>query len=240
MKKIIYLFLTLFFTASFSMYPEDIDTYKIEIGQFNKIRLLNNANVIYRCLPDSSGFAQFRGKKEFADAFILTLKNNGTLRIQVSDEDLGKTDLPVLYVYSDYLTSVQNDANMTLVVENPAPCPDFKATQVGNGSIIVENVAATKVSAILKTGNGSLTLSGNADNAYFDIVGTGMIGADRLKADNVTCKIFGTGSIGCWPVNNLSVKGIGSTKIYYKGKPAIKKSGGGKIIALPDDGDDGR
>lgn len=217
-----------------SVYAQDIENYKVKVGQFDKLKVLDNVNVVYRCLPDSSGFIQYSGRKEFADAFIITPKQDGTLKIQVSTEDVGNPDLPVLYVYSDYLTAVENSSVFSLFVESPAPCAAFKATQIGNGSITVENVKTNKLTAAIKTGNGTVNISGSCQTAVLQMLGTGIISADRLKTETVECKILGSGSIGCWAVGNLSVKGIGSTKIYYKGEPHVKKSGGGKLFPLPD------
>ena len=210
-----------------------VEDYKVEVGQFDKIKVCDNVNVVYRCLPDSSGFIQYRGDRQFADAFIITPKD-GNLKIQVSTEDVGHPDLPVLYVYSDFLTSVENASNFTLRIEDPAPCAEFKATQIGNGTLAVENLKANKVTASLATGNGTVNISGSCRDAVLKMVGTGMIAADRLEADNVQCKILGSGSIGCDPGIELSVRGLGSTKIYYKGDPKIKKSGGGKLYPLPE------
>ncbi len=226
------LFLSLFL-ISLTANAQDVDNYVVNVGQFDKIKVCDNVNVVYRCLPDSSGYVQYRGEKQFADAFILTPKG-GELKIQVSTEDVGNPDLPVLYVYSDFLTSVENSSGYSLIVENPAPCAEFKAMQIGNGSINVENIKTNKVTASLATGNGTVTISGTAQDASYRMVGTGIISADRLEADNVQCKILGSGTIGCWVLKNLSVRGIGSTKIYYKGDPKVKKSGGGKLYPLPE------
>lgn len=226
-------FIAFFVLATLASYAQEIQSYKVEVGQFDRLKVTDNVNVVYRCLPDSSGFVQYSGAKEFADAFILTPKD-GQLRIQVSTEDVGHPDLPVLYVYSDFLTSVENSSTFTLVVENPAPCADFKATQIGNGTLIVENVKANKVDASLATGNGNVNVSGTCREAVFKMVGTGTISADRLQAGKVQCKILGSGTIGCWPLETLNVKGLGSTKIYYKGDPLIKKVGGGKLFPLPE------
>ncbi|MDE5676111.1 MAG: DUF2807 domain-containing protein [Muribaculaceae bacterium] len=212
---------------------QEIGDYKVEVGQFDKVKVCDNVNVVYRCLPDSSGFIQYRGDKQFADAFIITPKD-GNLKIQVSTEDVGHPDLPVLYIYSDFLTSVENASNFTFRIEDPAPCAEFKATQIGNGTLSVENVKANKVTASLATGNGMVNISGECRDAVLKMVGTGMIAADRLEADNVQCKILGSGSIGCDAGIELSVRGLGSTKIYYKGDPKIKKSGGGKLYPLPE------
>ena len=211
-------------------------SYTLNTGQFDKIQVNNDVNVVYRCLPDSTGFAQFTGDKKFADAFLLSVKSNGTLRVEVSPESQRAADLPVLYVYSDFVLSAENSSNYTLTVESIAPCAEFKATQIGNGSVEVYNIKANKVVASLNTGNGTVNVAGECEIAELKMLGTGLISADRLMAKNVNCRILGTGSIGCWPLENLSVKGLGSTKIYYKGNPKIKKTGGGKLFQLPDDG----
>lgn len=232
MKKL-FLLLNCFFFA-LGLCAQEIQTYKVEVGQFNKLRVTDNVNVVYRCLPDSSGFVQYRGRKEFADAFILTPKD-GQLRVQVSTEDVGNPDLPVLYVYSDFLNYVENSSDFTLIVENPAPCAEFKAMQIGNGTTTVENIKATKVEGVLATGKGTVNLSGECHEGAFKMVGAGLISADRLKADKVFCKILGSGSMGVWATEMLNVKGIGSTKIYYKGEPIVKKVGGGKLFELPEE-----
>lgn len=205
--------------------------YKLKVGAFDKLKVTDNVNVVYRCVPDSAGFVTYRGDKEFADAFILSV-NKGTLQVQVSTEDVDMPGLPVLNVYSDFLTEVKNSSDFTVTVLSPAPSPEFTAIQVGNGSIVVDDVQSTKVTASLRTGNGTINISGTCEEASLGMLGTGQIAADMLKAGNVSCKIMGSGVIGCYPTAKLDVKGIGSTKIYYKGSPVVKKSGGGKLFQL--------
>lgn len=219
-----------------SVRAQQNERFTIEVGQFDKLKVMDNVNVVYRNLPDSTGFVQFAGSREFAAAFLLS-PNEGTLKIQVATESLGNPDLPVLYVYSDFLTSVENASEFTVTVERCAPCAVFNAKQIGNGKIIVEDVKSNTVKGMIATGNGSVNISGRCREAFFNMVGTGMISADRLQAESVNCKILGGGSIGCWPADMLVVKGLGSTKIYYKGSPQIKKTGGGKLIPLPGDND---
>lgn len=233
MKK--FLLFTFILLCVFTAGASDFENYKVNVGQFSRLKVLDNVNVVYRNLPDSTGFVQWSGAKEFADAFILTPKD-GLLKIQVSTEDVNNPDLPTLYVYSDFLNSVENESSKTLTVEDPAPCAEFKAKEVGNGHVNIENLKANVVKASISTGNGTVNISGECRQAELKMVGTGVISVDRLQAEEVKCKIFGGGSIGCWPLDKLSVKGIGSTKIYYKGSPKVSKSGGGKLFQLPDDG----
>ncbi len=66
------------------------------------------------------------------------------------------------------------------------------------------------------------------------MVGTGLIEAEGLEAMAVKCSILGTGDITCWPVKKLDVRGIGTTKIQYKGNPEIKKVEGARFFLLSD------
>ena len=218
MKRFVFIIATLLICAMASAQNRGIGTkekprkFEQQVGQFDRLKVTDNVNVVYRNVPDSTGLIAYVGEEDFADSFIFTNKN-GELRIQVTTEDVGKPGLPTIYAYSDFITLAENDADFTLRVESMAPCPEFKAVEVGNGT---------------------LTLSGQCGEATYKMIGTGLIQADLLKADKVNCRILGSGSIGCWPLEILDVKGLGSTKIYYKGAPEIKKSGTAKLIPIPE------
>ncbi len=206
-------------------------TYRIEVGRFDKVNITDNVNVIYRSDPDSTGMAVFTGEEEFANAFIFT-NNKGKLRIQVDTEDVNNPKLPTLYIYSDYITEIENSSEFTATVENTIAVPRFSAKQIGNGKIVSTGLESGSVEAHLATGKGTVMLTGKADKAVFKMVGTGMIQADSLEVSEVKCSILGTGEIICWPLKKLDVRGIGTTKIFYKGNPKIKKVGGGKVFPV--------
>lgn len=210
--------------------------YAVKIGQFDRLTVTDNITVIYRCNPDSTGYACWRGDTRFDDSFIFT-NNNGKLNIQVMTEDVNDPDLPTLFLYSDFLTQVSSSSDEAVRVESLSPTATFKATLIGNGTLVVHGIKTTKLSATLNTGNGQLVLSGQTNEAKYKMVGTGTIQADMVKAGSVACKILGSGSIGCWPEELLKVSGIGSTKIYYRGNPDVHKSGGGKLFRI-DEGDE--
>lgn len=228
MKKLFFLFLTIF---AFTPALAQKDTYRLKVGMFDRLSVYDNVNVVYRCVPDSAGMVVFEGVEDFANAFIFT-NSNGNLKIQVNTEDVGKPDLPVVYAYSDFLIEVENSSVFTVRIDKNAPVPKFTAKLIGNGEIVADRLSCTEVNANLMTGNGHIILSGETQTAKLKMVGTGLIQADRLKANRVKCSIMGSGSIGCWAVEKLDVRGIGSTKIYYKGDPELKKVGGGKVYPL--------
>lgn len=230
MKKTIFL---LFILAGciIQLNAAKIKEYHINAGQFDKVVVTDNINVIYQNREDSSGYVNYRCAPEYADAVLVSV-NKGKLKIQVQTEDVNKDGLPTIYIYSDFLTSVENSSDSTFLVKSIAPCSRFEAKQVGNGRIGVSGVKSTEVKAIIATGHGSISLAGRCGNAVLAMIGTGIIQADLLESETVHCKILGSGTIGCYPMESLKVTGLGSTKIYYRGTPVIKKSGGGKLYPL--------
>lgn len=206
--------------------------FSFPVGQFNKLQVDDNVNVVYVGNDGSPSRVTYEGDQRFARAFVISEKN-GKLRIQVETEFVDNPELPTLYVYSDFLSNVSNSSNSSVTVRSMAPCPEFSCSMSGNGSIVAEDIQATKVSAKIVTGNGNIVLAGHCQAAVLTMMlGNGTIQADRLEAAEVDCKIRGAGSIGCWAVNKLKCSGLGSTKIYYKGKPEISKKGGGTLYEL--------
>lgn len=207
--------------------------YELRVGDFNEVKILDNVNVIWKCNPDSTGFATFYSPSDYVDAFILSNNGKGTLKVQVSSEALSKGNIPTLCLYSDFLTYVGNYSVSSVKIINPPACALLKITQEGNGKIDAYGVKCTTLEAKLLTGKGTVTVSGECSLAKLSLTGTGEVRADELKAPEVKCSFRGTGSIFCWPEELLQTKGIGTTKIYYKGVPdEIIKKGGGSVLQL--------
>ena len=170
---------------------------------------------------DSAGLAVFTSLPEKASAFIFNNKK-GKLSMQISTESVGMKDMPTVTVYSKYLTKVENSGDSTVRVLSVAKGPKFAATLMGNGRLAIRNIEMVEVNGKIATGNGTLVLDGSCEKANYTFMGTGVIQADGMKAELVSVKASGTGSIGVWAVSKLSIMGAGSTKVYYKGNPEIK------------------
>lgn len=211
------------------------NVYDLNVGDFSKLRVLDGLNVEYRANPDSAGYVRFSATPDMADAVICENKG-GTLKLQVLDAMEKMPGIPTVYVYSNFLSEVKNDGEGSVNVAGLSPTANFSATQIGNGSVTVFGLRCMKVSAALTTGSGTVTLSGSSSEVEIKLLGTGKINTENLKADKVRLTSAGTGSMSCWAVYNLNVRCIGSTKIFYRPVPGldIKKTGGGKLIELPD------
>lgn len=218
MKAFLTLFLLLGFMGSRAA---ELVKYELNVNEFFELKVIDGINVVYSCNPDSAGLAVFTCPASKASAFIFNNKK-GKLSMQVSTESIGKTDLPVITVYSTYLTKVENSGDSLVKVLNVAEGPKFSAKLIGNGRLVVRDIKATEVNGAISTGNGTLILSGKCREAKLNFMGTGVIQADELEAVNASVKASGTGSIGVWATEKLSIMGAGSTKVYYKGTPEIK------------------
>lgn len=205
--------------------------YELKVGEFDRLCVLDNVNVVWKNNPDSAGYVRFFAEERFADAFIFDNNGKGTLKIQVITEEVYNAGLPVLYVYSSFLSYLQNASNHTVTATNPPRMPKFKAEVIGNGTINITGLNCTEVEAEINTGKGVINLDGKCSKTVYRMIGTGVIKAFDLTCAECNCNIFGTGSIYCNVLETLKVKGIGTTSIYYKGAPMqVKKRGGGKLI----------
>lgn len=205
--------------------------YSQHIGAFDKLTILNDVSVRYRNVPDSIGYIAFNADNRNADQLLFT-NNGGHLRIETMPEDTIAEAPPMVYVYSTVLTSVEASTDGVVTIEKPMPGTKLSITAIGNSKVLASGLDENVVEAKVLTGIGEIILEGKCASAKFQMVGNGVIQADRLKAQKVDCKILGSGTIGCWAVSKLNLHGIGSTKVYYKGDPSIKKIGGGKLYPL--------
>lgn len=217
-----------------SVSAETLKDFTFKVEPFKVLKIQDNVNVIYHCDLEKAGTVSYRATQEFDDAFIFTNSGN-TLRIQVTTEDVDKPGLPTIHVYSDHLSKIDNYSDFNVTVEDPCEGQQFTASLMGNGTINIKGINTAKLCAKVTAGNGTITISGVAEKADFRMTGAGHIEAEDLKVKDVSCKIFGGGSIVCGPERNLKSMGIGSTKIKYHGSPKIKHSGGGKLISLDKD-----
>lgn len=207
------------------------ETFRIPVGEFSELVVNDNINVIYSSNPDSVGMVVFDTKNENAH-LIMTECNKGKLKIQVSADAAG-IKLPTIYAYSSFLSRIENAKNGTVKASGIKPTAKFSAEIQGNGSIEISDVDATTVDLKILAGKGTIFASGKATDVSIKNVGAGSINAEALKCKIAKCTTTGTGSINCWATQSLSVGGLGSGKVYYKGNPTITKGKLSNIKALP-------
>lgn len=233
MKKICLFVIMLAVSVAVRSYAAELTRYELDVNDFSELKVIEGLNVDYKCVPDSAGKAVFTTTPDLASVLMLS-NNKGKLEMQISTDGIDYKDLPVITVYSNFLTRVENSGDSTVRVLSVAPGPQFKAKVIGNGRLVVRNVNATQVDANLSTGNGQVVLYGKCQSAKYSLTGTGSIQADDLKAVSVKCRSTGTGTIGCYVTGDLMVVGMGSGKVYYAGHPEkiTTRSVGLKVIPL--------
>lgn len=200
----------------------DIERYTINVGEFNRLKIVDGLNVEYTQNADSAGVAVLYTTREMASVIGFSNKKS-ELVIELNTLNVPTEGRPTIRVSSSFLTNVENQGDSLVRVLSVADCPMFSAVQVGNGRVVVRQVHATTVKANLKTGNGTIVVNGTCNEASLKLTGSGTIQADGLKAQTVSVSGYGTGSVGCDPLSLLKVYGVGSTKVYYRGNPEIRK-----------------
>lgn len=228
------------FTLCLAATAEQMHTYELKVGDFDRLVVDDGINVEYYSSEDSVGIATYVASKQVADHLIFDSSKEGRLLIQKDfhGEDELKDSLPTVRVYSRFLTRVQNNGDSTVTVGRVASTPEFRATVIGNGTIVVRDIHCSRFSGAIKTGNGQLVVSGVCDKASFNNTGVGNIQADGLKCNEASCRYFGTGTTGVYVTETLVVKGMFPGKLYYKGDPEKIKnySMGVKLFPIDADG----
>lgn len=215
MKKLLTLLISF---AAFTAAAQ-VDSYRLQVQDFTKLKVTDDINVEYYCSADSAGLAFYTCEQSMSSRLIFSNKK-GTLTIQLDNGDLTLTNVPVIRVYSSQLQEVENHGDSTVVVQTNLPQAKFKARVVGNGTVVVRHIEATELDAGISTGNGHVVIaSGEVVRAKFSNVGKGTVEAGGLIAREVKVSCMGTGSIDCRPVQKLTIYGVGSGKVYYVGNP---------------------
>ncbi len=208
----------------------------VDVGDFRRLALIDDINVNYRCNPDSAGLAVFTCSQDIANRLIFNTNSNGRLSIQVKSDLQQLHNLPTITIYSSSLIEAENAGDSTLRINNLPATDHFKVRLIDNGKIILRKVKANKLELQILSGKGTIIADGKCDELALRLVGAGEIQADDVVATDVSCRIIGTGNMGC-NVNggNLKVNGSGTGKVYYKGHPdkvSVKKLGSIKAIPM--------
>lgn len=209
--------------TAMSVSSQTVKHYNIDIKDYTELKVTGDINVDYYENPDSAGYVSFDATADISR--MITVRNQkGRLEVQlVNDEKIAVDNLPVVRVYSNFLTKVENTGDSTLRVIKAASCPAFSCKVTGNGHLVVRDIRANEIGCSLMTGHGSIVINGKCTEASLSLTGTGTIQADGLEAKTVKCRNTGTGTIGCYATDFMQVSGAGSGTIYYRGTPHIKK-----------------
>lgn len=198
--------------------------YDLSFGEFHELKVVDGINVDYEYNPELAGKVVFESTPEVASAVIFE-PSKAKLEIKLASRDTKYDNLPTIKVYSTYLTKVTNEGDSMVRVLKVAPGPKFMARLVGNGRLVVRDVKSTEVDASISTGHGTLVIYGHADIAKLSLIGgAAQIQADELESTEVKCSLRGTGHISCYALKTLSVGGLGSGTVYYRGTPQVKKN----------------
>lgn len=198
--------------------------YVVKVNDFDELQITNNIAVDYYCRPDSAGYAILYTDNAHADMILFDNNRKGRLSVLTDADYDGKEALPHVIIYSSGLKKIYNCGDSLVKAFDIPTTEKFRATLIGNGRLVVRGIEATSVTGSIDSGNGQLILSGECKTAKLRNVGTGSIQADELTATSVSASIVGTGSIGCNPLEKLSILGTGSGEVFYRQTPAEIKS----------------
>lgn len=207
--------------------------HELKVGEFTTLRVMNDMDVICKCMSDSAGYVCYECPEEDTDAVMFEIGGQ-KLNVMISPDFIGKSErVPLVCVYTDSLNFIESSSAGRVRIENLPDLKRFKAVLMDNGRLEIPDIHVEKLIAAIATGSGTIDIKGTAGEAVYKLVGTGHIKAHELVADKIICHVFGGGDIFCYPKNQIVLKGLGTTRVYYRGTPGkVKKSGLGKLLPL--------
>jgi hypothetical protein len=101
----------------------------------------------------------------------------------------------------------------------------------GSGSVLIDSLEATAI-FVTMNGTGSCYIGGETAHQNLTISSAGSYQAGGLRTDTTTLSYSGSGNVAVWVERSFIVEHNGSGTVYYRGDPAIDKSGSGRPIPM--------
>ena len=206
------------------------ETQTLKVDRFQKIRVVGPANVDCIYCPDSVGYIVVAAPHPDQISWVEASTSGNKLKLHLRlPDDMRQgiqpipANLPSVRVYTNYLTEVANEGDSIVRVITSTNVPAFTARLIGNGYLSIRGIDTENLTVKLLTGRGTMALHGTAQNENITLAGVGTIEADGIRATNATVKLAGTGNVGVWATDKLTIRGSGSGTIYFKGTPQISK-----------------
>lgn len=197
-----------------------VEDFDVNVGDFSKLVIDNNIDVVYKHSKTLAGHVQFKATKKVANNLMFINSGNKKLTIHVSEDMMGNDKTPLLTVYSSTLEFVENNADSTVIVYVPKGLKEFTAVSSRNGDTKLDEVDVEKLTVRIKTGWGDIYASGKCDELIVRGLGTGDLNVQELKARTANVRYTGRGVVRCDVVDELKVKGAGGAMVLYKALPA--------------------
>ncbi|HKK81004.1 MAG TPA: head GIN domain-containing protein [Prolixibacteraceae bacterium] len=195
----------------------DFPEKKIQTEAFNRIILQGGYNVTLSQSEKSSLTIQAStANKNKLDIDV----KDSTLYVKMRNPNISVKDTKLNISISD-LKSLKLEGGLNLVTNGFL---DLKKVfiDIAGGANAKFQLTANEIRAETE-GGVNLEFEGITNDFTIKTEGAGNIDADRLEAQNVTCKIAGVGNASVYPTETLNAQLEGIGKISYRGNPVVTK-----------------
>lgn len=185
---------------------------------FSKIELNITGELIL--VADQNQFVEVHSHQNLIDILKIETQSGRLIIKTQPGKKIGKFDELSFYVHTPSIESITNSASGNISGGNNVQAASLVLKTSASGNINITGINCQNIEA-KASASGNITLSGSAENASFDVSGSGGISAFDLTSLSTIAKTSSSGNIETSTVNNLSAKISGSGNIYYKGNPTI-------------------
>lgn len=207
-------------------------TKEYSVDHFTEVVLKNSFNVVYTQDPAKANTVRVEAESNIIDMIEVKVKR-GRLTLSLKKALNVENGIIIVYIASEKLYQVKNASNGVFELNGTLKTDKLDVSVTSDGQIKMENIQGGVINAEIVSTAGDIHLGGKATKANYSIKVGGEIRADKLKATNVNCVVFGSGSVGCHAEKQIKTHFWGSGKVYYRGTPEIVSGGIGKGEVIP-------
>lgn len=186
------------------------------IHEFDKIAVTSPVNVVYKQSANSSRYLRIYAPEQMKGK-IKTEVKDGKLTISCNRGFKNDFNVIIVYAYSKNLTSVESCGGAVFTATEPVSGAFISLKVTGRSQIRCTKLFYDEVKGRRGIGQGDLIIGGKTNKADLSILGRGEINAENLISEEVSCRMFGKGDIGCHVNKTIEVRSMGRGCAYCKG-----------------------
>lgn len=224
----------------------DLTTNKIEVGDFNEIRV-NGLMEIHYEQTDGSPMLEVTLNQELHSKLKIEEKNR-ILTIELKGVKEEQITTFIVKVRSKWLKGVRVSGNANLIVSNtlsgdeldirantnslvqlkaPVIVGNLSLKISGSANIVAENLETELLECNLE-GSGSITIKGSAGEGKYSLAGSSDLHAYGMQVEELDCRMTGNGLAEVYAAKNLNASIVGKGEIRHKGDASVQQKIYGK------------
>lgn len=189
----------------------------VKVSNFNSVSLSSSADV--QIIKGNSFSVILTDYENLLDVHTFTL-SGGVLQIGTKpNTSINNSRARIKITLPEPLYSVKISGSGDVNIGNFNTLKEIAIAGSGDVKSVANN--SYRSLDIKVSGSGDIELRGKAENLSVSLSGSGDIDLQKLRSQNVDCRVMGSGDVDVYAEKNLKVNVSGSGDVTYAGSPRV-------------------